>query len=248
MTPEMDRFTGTFVNRLEDHPEDFRRQRIPAVRAPAADARGWLEKRRAELRASLVPTPGPELNRTLTLLLARSREYGTLTEKAAGLRLALYLEALGGMPTWVVERARLAFGKPGWRCLWDGRDVPSSHDVVAECRHSLLPIDTELARLDAVLNAEVYDSGSTDGHRANAVAHWQTVKGEMREDDPDVTASTDEEISPERAAMARTNDRFRERDRAHAAAAGRDKVMWGRLPISDELARQLGLRAPAEVE
>ncbi|WP_187275161.1 hypothetical protein [Methylobacterium sp. WL120] len=217
------------------------------MQAPAGDARAWLEKRRAELRASLVPTPGPELNRALTLLLARSREYGTLTEKAAGLRLALYLEALGDMPTWVVERARQAFSKAGWRCLWDGRDVPSSHDVVAECRHILLPIDTELARLDTVLDAELYDSGATDGHRANAVAHWQSVRAEMRHDDPDVSASTEEEISPERAEMAKTNERFRARERAQATAAGRDKVMWGRLPISDELARQIGLRVPAEV-
>ncbi|MCJ2078457.1 hypothetical protein MKK68_22890 [Methylobacterium sp. E-016] len=95
----MDRFTGAFVNQLEDHPADFRRRRIPAVQSPAGDTRVWLEKRRAEQQASLVPTPGPELNRTLTLLLAPNREYGTLTEKVAGLRLALYLEALSNMPT-----------------------------------------------------------------------------------------------------------------------------------------------------
>ena len=112
----------------------------------------------------------------------------------------------------------------------------------------LLDIDEELARIDAVLDAEVYDNGTTDAHRANAVSHWESVKAEMREDDPDVTASTDEEISAERAEMARANEWFRERERAKAAAAGRDKAMWGRLPISDELARQLGLRAPAEVE
>ena len=246
MTPEMDRFTDAFVNRLEDHPEDFRRWRIPAVQAPAGDARARLEKRRAELRANLVPTLGPELNRTLTLLLARSREYGTLIEKAAGLRLALYLEVLGDVPTRAVERARQAFGKPGWRCLWDGRDVPSTHDVVADCRHILLLIDTDLAPLDAVLDAEPFDIGATDGHRANAVAHWAAVKSEMRDDDADVSASTAEEISPERVAMARANERFRARDRAQTAAAGLDKAMWGRLPISDDLSRQLRLQAPAE--
>ncbi|MCJ2104717.1 hypothetical protein MKK70_04860 [Methylobacterium sp. E-041] len=244
----MDRFTGAFVNRLEDHPEDFRRRRIPAVQAPAGDARAWLEKRRAELRASLVPTPGPELNRVLTLLLARSREYGTLTEKAAGLRLALYIEVLGDVPTWAVERARQAFGKPGWRCLWDGRDVPSTHDLVAECRHILLPIDTELGRIDTVLEAEPYDNGATDGHRANAVAHWESMKPDMRDDDADVSASTEEELSPERASMAQANAYFRAQERAHAKANGRRPLMWGRLPISDELARKIGSRAPAEVE
>ena len=104
--------------------------------------------------------------------------------------------------------------------------MPSTHDVVAECRHILLPIDTELRRIDAVLDAEPYDNGATDGHRANAVAHWAAVKSEMSEDDADVSASTDEEISTERVAMARANERFRARDRAQAAAAGRDKAMW----------------------
>ncbi|MCJ2009145.1 hypothetical protein [Methylobacterium sp. J-092] len=191
LTPEIDRFTGAFVNRLEDHPADFRRRRIPAVQSPAGDTRAWLEKRRAEQQASLIPTPGPELNRMLTLLLA-PRQYGTLTEKAAGLWLALYLEALGDLPTWAVEQARMASGNPGWRCLWDGRDVPSSHDVVAECRHILLPIEIELRRLDVVLDTDLYDNGATDGHRANAVAHWALVKAEMRDDDADVFASTEE--------------------------------------------------------
>ena len=42
--------------------------------------------------------------------------------------------------------------------------------------------------------------------------------------------------------MARANDRFRERAWVEAEAEGRGQAMWGRLPISDELARQIGLR------
>lgn len=66
-------------------------------------------------------------------------------------------------------RRRLRQGD--WRCLWDGRDVPASHDVVAECRLLLLPIETELRRIEAVFGAELYDTGATDDDRANAVAH-----------------------------------------------------------------------------
>ena len=188
-------------------------------------------------------TPGPALHRSLTLLLASSREYGSLHPKDAALRLGLYIEALRDLPAWAVERARLIFGKGGWRCLWDGRDVPSSHDVAAECRHILLPIETELRRLDAVLDAELYDTGATDDDRANAVAHWETVKADMRGESV-ITEQTEEEISAERASMARANDRFRERARIDAEAQGRGQAMWGRIPISDELARQISLRVP----
>ena len=89
-------------------------------------------------------------------------------------------------------------------------------------------------------------NGAAAKNRASAQEHWAVVKSEMRDDDADVSASTDEEISPERVAMARANEQFRTRDRAQAAAAGLDKAMWGRLPISDDLLRQLRLQAPAE--
>jgi len=248
MTPEMDRFTGAYVNRLEDHPTDFRRKRIRASQAPAGEARAWLEARRAILRQSLVPTPGPALTAVLTLLLGASREYGTLSPKAAGLRLALYSEALAGVPTWSVEQARKTFGKGGWRCLWDGSEVPSSHDVVAECRHILLPIETELARLDTVLDAEPYTAGATDDERSGAVGRWwNEVRPEMRGESA-ITERTEEEISADRASMDRANDRFRERARIEAEAQGRGQAMWGRLPISDELARRIGIVVPVSNE
>jgi hypothetical protein len=59
-----------------------------------------------------------------------------------------------------------------------------------------------------------------------------------------LTEQTEDEISAERASMARANERFRERARIEAAAQGRGQAMWGRLPISDELARKIGLRVP----
>ena len=247
MTPEMRRFTGAYVNRVEDHPTDFRRKRIPAGRAPAGEARAWLEARRSTLRASLVPTPGPELTRSLTLLLAASREYGRLTERASGLRLALYLEALADIPTWAVEQARKIFGKGPWHCLWDGQDVPSSSDVVAECRHILLPIEAELARLDAVLDAEPYAAGASDDERVDAFDRWWTeVRPEIQRE-PGITQRTDDEISAERVEMDRANARLRERDRVATGRAGRS-AMWGRIPISDELARQIGLVALVPVD
>ncbi|MFB0491269.1 hypothetical protein ABIE45_003855 [Methylobacterium sp. OAE515] len=196
------------------------------------------------MRASLVPTPGPALTAVLTLLLGASREYGTLSPKAAGLRLALYNEALADVPIWAVEQARKIFGKGGWRCLWDGSDVPSSHDVVAECRHILLPIETELARLDSVLDAEPYTAGATEDERVGAVGRWWNEVRPGIQGESVITEQTEEEISAERASMARVNDRFRERARLAAEAQGRGQAVWGRIPISDELARKVGLVVP----
>lgn len=182
------------------------------------------------------------------LLLSQGRGFGTLTDQAAGLRVALYVEALADIPTWAVQRARLIFAKGGWRCLWDGRDVPSSHDVVSECRYLLLPIETELRRVEAVLEAEPYTAGADEDERAGAVGRWWDDVRPQIQREPGLSQRTDDEIAAEATAMAKVNERFRERDRAMAAAQGRGTATWGRLPISDELARQIGLQVPSHVQ
>ncbi|WP_244033027.1 hypothetical protein [Methylobacterium sp. E-016] len=120
--------------------------------------------------------------------------------------------------------------------------------MVAESRHILLPIKTELRRFDAVLDADLYNNGTTDGHRANAVAHQASVKAEMRDEDADVFAST-EESSRQRAHSWLKPTSFSvpvSGPTRRRIAEGRG--VWGRLPISDQIACQLGLRATAEVE
>lgn len=201
-----------------------------------------MEARRAELRQSILSTPGEATDDVILALIAGSALFG-LSDEEAGLKTSLYAEALADLPTWAIDKARRTFARGGWRCLWDGKGCPSSHDVAAECRFILLPIETELRRLDAVLDAELYDTGATDDDRANAVAHWETVKADMRGESA-ITEQTEEEISAERSSMARANERFRERARAEAEAQGRGQAMWGRLPISDELARRIGLVVP----
>lgn len=181
------------------------------------------------------------------LLLSQGREFGTLTDQAAGLRVALYVEALADIPTWAVQRARLIFAKGGWRCLWDGRDVPSSHDVVGECSYLLLPIETELRRVEAVLDAEPYTVGADEDQRAGAVGRWWDEVRPQFQREPGISQRTDDELAAEASAMEGINERFRERDRMLAATQGRGVATWGRLPISDELARQIGLQVPAPV-
>ncbi|MCJ2092103.1 hypothetical protein MKK67_06260 [Methylobacterium sp. J-072] len=185
--------------------------------------------------------------RRLLGLFASKAGYGADAQELTT-KVGFYAQALAGEPPWAIERARLRFRQPGWRCLWDGKGCPSDADVVAECRYETLPLETELAKIEAVLGAELYDTGATDNDRANAVAHWETVKAEIRGDSAAITERTEEEISEERSSMARANERFRERARREAEASGRGQAMWGRLPISDELARRIGLRVPMPAE
>ena len=240
---DLDRLTAHLTNALQVHPGDYRRRVIPAERAPSDEQRGRLVARRGELRASLTATPGDAADEVILALIAGSPLFG-LTDEEAAIKTGLYAEALADLPTWAIDRARRIFGKGGWRCPWDGRGCPSSAMIAAECRHILLPHQTELDRIEAILDAEPYDTGGSDTDRAREIDRWwNEVRPEVQRE-PGITQRTDEEISAERAEMARANERFRARERAVAGAEGRVQSMWGRLPISDELARQVGLAVP----
>ncbi|WP_267355689.1 MULTISPECIES: hypothetical protein [unclassified Methylobacterium] len=238
----MDRLTRVFSNKLEDHPADFRRKTIAAVDVPTGQDRAALETRRDVLRAALTATPGRQSTQAILLLIGSKAVYGA-SDREIGIKVAAYARALASQPTWAIERAIERLSRPNWRCLWDGSGCPSEADVGAECRYETLPFEAELARIETILDAVPYETGATDGERAGAVAYWEAIKAEMRGESA-ITERTEDEISAERASMARVNDRFRERARTEAEAQGRGQAIWGRLPISDELARQIGLRVP----
>lgn len=242
-TRSMNLFVARFTNRLEDPENGSRLRRMPRSAAPDADQREWLEHRRDTLRASLVPTPGSELNRELSKLMGAHAQFGATDREMLG-KVALYAEAVQDLPTWAVAAARRAFTRPNWKSLWSGRGCPEAADLVAECRFILLPIETELTRIESILSAQVYDAGATDEERQQVLDHVDDVLGELRSNGGMIAQRTDDEIAAEAGEMERVNERFRERDRAMAAGEGRGSATWGRLPISDELARQIGLGVP----
>jgi hypothetical protein len=246
ITAQMDTLIRMFSSRLDDHPTDRRRKRMPATRAPDADAYAALERRRDELRASLLATPGDQADDVILALLMGWAQFSGSADEAE-VRVRMYAEALTEQPTWAIEKARLRFARGKVQTIWDRHSCPSMAQVAAECRYVLLDIETELARIEIILGAELYDTGATDDDRANAVAHWETVKADMRGESA-ITERTEDEISAERVSMARANERFRERARIAAEAQGRGQAMWGRLPISDELARQIGLTVPVPAD
>ena len=126
MTREMDVFVGQFHNRLEDSPLGSGRKRLPVCSAPNAEQRRWLEGRRDALRRSLIPATAEEVRGSLLLLFGGSREYGASKDEMR-MKAALYGETIvkAALPIWALEKARDAFGNPGWRSLWDGKGVPS---------------------------------------------------------------------------------------------------------------------------
>lgn len=218
---------GKFTNRLEDKPGDFRRKLLSASLAPAGTERDILEARREELRESLRPTPDDTARAVITLLLAGGKSYG-MSERESDAREMLYAEALRGEPTWAIEKARQRFAKGGWQCNWDGRDVPSTASIVAECRFITLDIEREIARISAILDAELVDTETSEDERKEAVARWEKIKADMGRSNV-ITERTDDEIAAERSEQIRANERVAQRE---AAARERDGVPPARSPFA----------------
>jgi hypothetical protein len=207
-TRQMADLIGKFTNRLEDKPGDFRRKLLSASLAPAGDERDALEQRRAELQRSLAPTPGDEANDVIYAIFVGSDTFG-MDGRETDAKVAVYAQHLEGQPTWAIEEARRRFGKPGWKCNWNGRGVPSPQNINAECSFITLDIETEIARIGAILDAELVDNDTTADERKAAVARWEAVKAGMRQNN--VTDSLDARAEAQRAEQLRANERVRQR-------------------------------------
>lgn len=138
-----------------------------------------MEARREELRRSLIPTPGPEANNRIYLLIAGAPAFG-MTERETDAKVLLYAEALSDMPTWAIEASRRLFSKGGWKSPWNGQGCPSSANVVAECKLMLLPIEEELHRLGMILDAEIVDRDTTADERALNVAEIARLIADLK--------------------------------------------------------------------
>lgn len=199
-----------FTNKAEDHPAGMGRKIISAAHAPRGEARAALEGRRVELIASLKATPGEDLKDVLYALLATGETYGASGDET-DIKVGLYAEALRDVPTWAVDQARQAFGRPGWKSGWNGRGIPQAHEVVSECRHIIQPIEAELYRIGQILDAEVVDLQTTPAEREQAIAAWAAIRAGIASHNV-IAERTPEEIDRERSAMRRANDIVRQRE------------------------------------
>lgn len=178
-TKEIDNLISLHINSLETHPTDFRRRKSPASRALSDKHRAMLETRRAQLRLSLTPANEEALEDAIAVIFGRPTQFG-ISEEEAYLKMKLYSEVLRGFPAWAMNEVQYRFGSGPWQCQWKGIGLPESHHIAAECRHILLPIERELARLNTLLDAEVYEDRATPDERERAVAHARTVISNMR--------------------------------------------------------------------
>jgi hypothetical protein len=166
------------------------------------------------------------------LLLAGKKGYGA-TGQETTVQIGLYARALAGEPTWAIKRAQERFSRPGWRSSWDGSGWPSDAEVVAECRYETHPYRAELNRIEAILDAEIYDNEVSNEDREVAIGYWEKeVKPEMRSEDA-FAELKNVEIAAKRTDTTQTNEPSWEYERARAASQDQEGETWVRLPSVD---------------
>lgn len=194
-----------FTNRLEDDPDNFRRKLLSAKLAPCGAERAALVDRREHLLDAL--TPSPETLRPVVIaLLSGFPTYGADRE-AAGAVVSLVCRALNDVPTWAVQEAAGRFIKGNARIPWNPAQAPTAPQIRAEALQAMLPVETELHRLNSVLDATLVDTDTTDDERAAALAHWATLRAGIAKSNV-LSERTDDEVARERAEFARVNSRF----------------------------------------
>lgn len=218
ITRPMADLISRFTNRLEDKPGDFRRKLLSASLAPAGAERQALERRREELRASLIATPGEAVEDVVLAIFTGSDTFG-MDGRETDAKVAIYAQHLEHQPTWAIEEARRRFGRGGWKCNWNGRGVPSPQNINAECSFITLDIEGEIARISAILDAELVDNDTTEDERKEAVARWEQIKAEMGRSNV-ITERTGDEIAKERAEQIRANEAVERRDALARERAG----------------------------
>lgn len=234
ITRPMADLISRFTNRLEDKPGDFRRKLLSASLAPAGAERQVLEQRREELRASLIPTPGETVEDVVLAIFTGSDTFG-MDGRETDAKVAIYAQHLERQPTWAIEEARRRFGRGGWKCNWNGRGVPSPQNINAECSFITLDIETEIARISAILDAELVDNDTTEDERRQAVARWEQIKAEMGRSNV-ITERTGDEIAKERAEQVRANEAVERRDVLARERAGMPPARSPFAPREDALA------------
>lgn len=215
-TRAMSDMIGRFMNRLEDTDVDGRKC-LSAGIAPSENERSALERRRAELLASLEPD-ADRARKVIGALLGSFPSYGE-DEETARFVLAACCRACAKVPAWAIEEASGRFIENTVRIQWDMSKRPTPPQIVAEAMRCVLPVEAELHRLEQVLNAEIVDSDTTEDERREAVARWEQIKAEMGRSNV-ITERTGDEIAKERAEQIRANEAVERRDALARERAG----------------------------
>lgn len=171
-----------FQNRLEDKDGDPRRKLLSLGLSPSDAERDALEARRRHLEDCLNPTP-QNLLPAVTALLSAFPVYG-ISPDSARQHANLVCRALDDCPTWAVKAAAARFLKGQNQVRWENDKAPSPPQIRAEARLLCLDIETELHRLNQVLDAEIVDRETTQDERDENLAKFTALLADLKNGTP----------------------------------------------------------------
>lgn len=163
---------GIYHGRLEEVPGDFRKKAIAASHSPSDAERKAMREYGLELRQRLAGG-GLANSSPVARLVNAWPSYGA-DAKSTAVVVKGYVEVLMSLPMWAVEQAVERFRSNRATVKWDAGKMPAEPLVVEETRAITAPLDLDLARITAVLRAEVYQPMS-EADRAKmdkAIADW----------------------------------------------------------------------------
>ncbi|TXN26852.1 hypothetical protein [Methylobacterium sp. WL19] len=197
-------------------PGNFRRYALSAAHEPTAEQRGALLDRRAEIDVGLVGADDITIRERVGALRAVMASAQAGAETVAIARQA-FIAVLSRYPSWAVTEACTRFldGRAGNKVY-----APTPAEIAEVCRGLIADALTERARINAILDAEVYQA-PTEAERAEVVRRHQAfveetarAAGIRRQRDGDALRGSD---AADRAEAERI---LEERKVAAAAEAG----------------------------
>ncbi|SFL18257.1 hypothetical protein SAMN04488125_11082 [Methylorubrum salsuginis] len=167
---------GYLHNNLEPIPGNFRRYALSAAAAPTDEQRGLLLDRRSEIDAGLKGADDITIRENVGILRS-SMATAPLGPEAMQLAKQGFIMVLGQYPAWAVVETTMRFlsGRTG-----NGTYAPTAAEMANVCRELISGHLAERARINAILDAEVYHVASeadrAEINRAHAEFVAETTK------------------------------------------------------------------------
>ncbi|MCJ2009788.1 hypothetical protein [Methylobacterium sp. J-092] len=208
---------GYLHNNLETIPGNFRRYALSAAHEPTAEQKALLLARRDEIDRGLAEADVLTIREQVGILRS-SMATAPLGEEAMTLAKRAFILVLSKYPAWAIVEASMRFldGRAGNKTY-----APTAAEMAEVCRRLISEDLAERARINAILDAEIYHA-PTEGERAEVERRHQAFVEETaraadarraRQDDRSA-----QEVSPERAQAIADLERRRLRREAAAAA------------------------------
>lgn len=162
---------GYLNNNLEPIPGNFHRYALSGAVAPTDEQRGLLLSRRAEIDAGLVGADQTTIRKNLGILRS-GMATAQLGPEAVELAKQGFLLVLGQYPAWAVVEATMRFlsGKVGNKVY-----APTAAEMAEVCRVLISEPLAERARINAILDAEIYHVAGEAERAEIAAMHAEFV-------------------------------------------------------------------------